>query len=76
MFLFLGGEFSLSIQALAIYDHMQPDIILGRENQNTGMEAIYLGPQLSLALGRSFSAIVGLDLPLEIDNQGLQNVPN
>lgn len=74
--LFLRDEFSLSLQALAVYDRMQPDTVLGRENRNTGMTAVYLGPQLSLTLGSQFSANVGVDLPLEIDGQGLQNVPD
>jgi len=76
VFLFLRDGFSLNLQALAVYDHMQPDIVLGRENQNTGMTAIYLGPQVNLTLGQSFSANLGVDLPVEIDNQGLQNVPS
>jgi len=76
VYLFLRDGFSLSLQALAVYDHVQPDIVLGRENLNTGMEAFYLGPQINLSIGMHFSANVGLDIPLEIDNQGLQNVPD
>jgi hypothetical protein len=76
VYLFLRDEFSLSLQALATYDHMQPDELLGRENRNTGMEAVYLGPQLNLSLGQHFSANVGLDIPVAIDNQGFQNVPD
>lgn len=75
-FLRLDDGFTLSLQAIATYDHMQQDVILGRKNRNTGMTATYLGPQLNLTLGRSFSANAGVDLPLEIDNEGLQNVPD
>ena len=67
---------SLSLQALAVYDDMQPDTVLGRENLNTGMEAFYVGPLVNLSIGEHFSANVGVDLPVEIDNQGLQNVPD
>jgi hypothetical protein len=76
VFLVLSDSFSLSLQALAVYDHMQPDILLGRENRNTGMEAVYLGPQAGLSIGEHFSANVGVDVPLEIENQGQQNVPD
>ena len=76
VFLFLCDNFSLSVQALATYDKMQPDTVLGRGNRNTGMTAIYLGPQLSLTVGRKFSANLGVDLPVKIDNDGLQNVPD
>ena len=76
VFLFLRDAFTLNLQALAVYDKMQSDTVLGRENRNTGMTAVYLGPQISLTLGPKFSANFGVDLPLEIDNQGLQNVPD
>jgi hypothetical protein len=40
------------------------------------MTAIYLGPQLNLTLGERFSVNAGVDLPMNIDNQGLRNVPD
>lgn len=76
VFLAVRDTFSLSLQALATYDRMQPDTVLGRENRNSGMTAVYLGPQISLAVGMNLSAILGIDLPLAIDNQGIQNVPD
>jgi len=76
IYLFLRDGFSLSLQALVVYDDMQPDTLLGRENLNTGMEAFYVGPQINLTIGEHFSANAGIDIPLEIDNQGLQNVPD
>ena len=76
VFLFLGDKFTLNLQALAVYDRVQPDTMSGRENHNSGMTAVYLGPQFSLTLGPKFSANLGVDLPVEIDNQGLQNVPD
>lgn len=38
--------------------------------------AWYLGPQLGLTLGERFSAVAGVDIPLHITANGLQNVPN
>jgi hypothetical protein len=40
------------------------------------MTAIYLGPQLNLSIGEHFSLNAGVDIPIEIDNRGLQNVPD
>ena len=75
-FILLHPERSLSLQLLAAYDNAAPDTVLDRENLNSGMTAIYLGPQLQLALGSRFTANAGVDIPLRIENQGLQNVPN
>lgn len=75
-YLFLDDSFTLSLQVLATYNRMDPDTVLGRENRNTGMTATYLGPQLNLTIGEHFSANAGVDIPMAIDNQGLQNVPD
>src|SRR5207249_2073356 len=76
LFLWLHETFTLSLQALGSYDSMDPDIVLNRKNGNTGLRAIYLGPQLNLTIGERFTLNVGADLPVHIDNDGLQNVPN
>jgi hypothetical protein len=76
VYLFVHEAFTLSLQTLATYDTSDPDTLLGRPNRNTGMTAIYLGPQLYLTLGERFSANAGVDLPISIDNNGLQNVPD
>ena len=75
-YLVLDDSFTLSLQALATYNTMNPDMVLGRENRNTGMAATYLGPQINLTIGEYFSANAGVDIPMQIDNQGLQNVPD
>jgi hypothetical protein len=76
IFLFLEKSFTLGLQALATYDKMDPDELSGARRPNTGMTAIYLGPQINASLGSRFSLYAGLDIPVEIDNKGLQNVPD
>jgi len=76
VFVFLEDNFTLSVQALAVYDWMKPDNVLGRQNLNTGMTAVYIGPQIVLTIGQYFSANLGVDIPLNIENDGLQNVPD
>jgi hypothetical protein len=76
VYLFLHEALTLSLQTLATYDSSDPDILLARQNRNTGMTAVYLGPQLYLTLGERFTANAGVDLPISIGNNGLQNVPD
>jgi hypothetical protein len=75
-FVFLEKSFTLGVQALATYDTMDADEFSGERRPNTGMTAIYLGPQLILTIGQRFNANAGVDVPIEIDNKGLQNVPD
>jgi hypothetical protein len=55
---------------------MARDEVVGRLSNRTGMTAWYLGPQLGLTVGERFSAVAGIDLPLSITANGLQNVPD
>lgn len=75
-YLLLKDNFTLSLQALAVYDTLARDELLGRKSDRTGMTAWYLGPQVTLTWGERFSANAGADLPLHIANNGFQNVPN
>lgn len=67
---------SLSVQANVIYDVMGRDEILGQRSDRTGTRALYLGPLVTLNAGERFSANAGVDLPLRIENNGFQNVPD
>ena len=66
---------TLSLQLNAGYDTMARDELLGLESDYSGMTAWYLGPQLALSVDR-FSAVAGVDMPLHITSNGLQNVPD
>ncbi|MEK7781877.1 MAG: hypothetical protein AAB370_10305 [Verrucomicrobiota bacterium] len=76
VFLVSNSKMSFSAQANVIYDVMGRDEILGQRSDRTGMKALYLGPLLNLTVGQQFSANVGVDLPLRIENNGFQNVPD
>jgi hypothetical protein len=75
-YLLLGKRHTLSLQANAAYDTMARDQLFGRVSNRTGMSAWYLGPQLALTLGNQFSTVAGVDVPLHITENGLQNVPD
>jgi hypothetical protein len=75
-YLLLEDNFTLSLQALAVYDTLARVELLGRKSDRTGMTAWYMGPQVTLTWGERFSANAGADLPLHIANNGFQNVPD
>jgi len=52
------------------------DELLGKTSDFTGMTAWYLGPQLGFTFGSRFSAVLGVDLPIHIANNGFQSVPD
>jgi hypothetical protein len=75
-YLLLADSFSLNLQANASYDRMRRDELLGRSSDQTGFTAWYFGPQIGLTAGSRFSAAAGVDVPLHITANGLQNVPD
>lgn len=72
----LNDSFTLSFQALAVYDTLARAELLGRKSEGTGMTAWYMGPLATVTWGERFSANAGGDIPLRIVNNGFQNVPN
>jgi len=75
-YLWSGKAATLNLQANAGYDTMSRDVIGGRTSNNTGYTAWYMGPQLGGTIGENFSAVAGVDIPLQITSNGLQNVPD
>ena len=67
---------SLSLQALATYETMAHDRLLGQTSARTGSTGWYFGPQINFTLGEHFSANAGVDIPLQITANGFQNVPD
>jgi hypothetical protein len=76
LYFLLHDNYTLNLQGLVSYDSMGRDEIDGRISNRTGFTAWYLGPQMGLTVGERFSAVAGVDLPLSITANGLQNVPD
>ena len=55
---------------------MKRDRVLGLETPFTGMTSWYLGPAFTFTFGEHFSAQASVDVPLRIQNNGVQNVPD
>ena len=65
----LGAQFVVS------GEHKDVDRFRGRPADDTGITSVFVGPQLVASRGR-FSAELGVDLPVKIDNTALQVVPD
>jgi hypothetical protein len=75
-FVLLDKGYTLSLQAFVLYDDMARDELLGQPSDRTGSTAWYLGPVANFTWRSQFSANIGVDLPLHIDNGGYQSVPD
>ena len=72
----LTRDYTLSLQANAFYEDQNSDRSFNQINNQTGARSWYLGPQLAFTWGEHFSANGGVDIPLSIDNRGLQSTPD
>ena len=75
-YVLLQDEYSLALQAVVSGEYKGKDTFQGATAEDTGVTAVYLGPQASFTWGANFSAQVGLDLPVSIENTSLQTVPD
>jgi hypothetical protein len=75
-YLLLHDNFTLSLQGNVFYEAMDEDEIIDQENDHTGFTSWYAGPQLNLTIGERFSFNAAVDIPIDIDNNGLQTVPD
>lgn len=75
-FLLATEDYSLSLQALAVYNTMGRDTLEGRISDRTGQTAWYLGPQINFTWSGHFTANLGVDVPLHITANGFQAVPD
>ena len=76
VFVLLDKGYTLSFQAFALYDDMGEDELLGTPSGRTGLTAWYLGPVVNFTWGSQFSANIGAEFPLSIENNGYQSVPD
>ncbi len=75
-YLVLREEYTLSLQALVSGEHKGRDTFQGEVAEDTGMTAVYIGPQVNFTWKEKLSVHLGADLPLSQDNTALQTVPD
>jgi hypothetical protein len=76
VYLTLGHETSLSLQAVVSGESKGQDTIGGVSTDDTAITAVYLGPQVNFTWSSSLSAQLGADLPVSIVASGQQVVPD
>ena len=52
------------------------DTFRGEKAEDTGITAVYLGPQINFTWSEKLSVEIGADLPVSIQNTALQAVPD
>ena len=76
IYLALGHQYTLALQAVVSGERKDTDTFQGASANDTGVTAVYLGPQLNFTWSGRLSAQAGADLPISIDNTALQTVPD
>ncbi len=72
----LRHEYTLSLQAIVSGEYKGKDTFQGESAEDTGVTAVYLGPQVNFTWGAHLGAYVAADFPMSIDNTSLQTVPD
>ncbi|PYI88319.1 MAG: hypothetical protein DMF03_11000 [Verrucomicrobia bacterium] len=65
----------VGVQCVVSGEHKDVDRFRGEPAEDTGITSVYVGPRIVGSFNQ-FSAEVGADLPISIDNTGLQVVPD
>ncbi|HZI32579.1 MAG TPA: hypothetical protein VFF11_09565 [Candidatus Binatia bacterium] len=76
VYLVLDHHYTLALQSVVSGERKETDTFQGASADDTGVEAVYLGPQLSFTWSNKLSAQAGADFPISIDNTALQTVPD
>ncbi len=72
----LSHKCTLAVQAVVSGEYKDRDTFRGEKADDTGVTAVYLGPQVSFTWSAKLSAEIGADFPLSIANTSLQAVPD
>jgi hypothetical protein len=72
----LSERYTLSVQVVVSGEAKGRDTFQGHKAEDTGVTAVYLGPQINFTWSDKLSVEVGADLPVSIDNTALQTVPD
>lgn len=65
---------SISLKTNLSGEYKGMDIFRGNKSEDTGVNSMFLGPEVVYSAGSNFSAHAGFELPLFIDNTDLQLV--
>ena len=72
----LNDNYTFALQLNVSGERKKTDTFQGSRAADTGVTAVYLGPQASFTWSDKFSAEIGADFPVSIANTALQTVPD
>lgn len=72
----LDERYTVTFQVVASGEYKGKDKFQGETADDTGMTAVYLGPEVGFTWHENLSAQVGLDLPVMLQNTSFQSVPD
>jgi len=72
----LSHKYTVSLQAVVSGEYKGRDKFGSETAEDTGVTAVYLGPQLNFTWGDNLAAYLAADLPMSIENTSLQTVPD
>jgi hypothetical protein len=75
-YILMGAKHTLSLQAVVSGEQKGLDTFHGQPAEDTGLTAVYLGPQINYTWSENLSAHLGLDWPVSMENTALQTVPD
>jgi len=75
-YIVLDEQYSITFQAVASGEYKGKDKFRGETAEDTGLTAVYLGPEIGFTWGEHLSARLGADLPVTQENTSLQTVPD
>jgi hypothetical protein len=75
-YLLLEDNYTLALQLAVSGERKGLDTFAGATAADTGVTALYLGPQATFSWSDKLSVQVGVDIPVVMDNTALQTVPD
>jgi len=75
-YLVLNEHWTFTLQLNVSGEYKETDTFRENKAEDTGVTAVYLGPEISVTWGDKLSAELGGELPVSIDNTSLQLVPD
>lgn len=76
VYLALTHSYTITLQALASGETKEKDTYYGVEDPDSAATVVYLGPQIGFTWSNKLAAQVGADIPVSIENTGVQVVPD
>src|SRR5206468_12362135 len=75
-YLLLDDRYTVTFQLVASGEYKGKDKFQGETAEDTGMTAVYVGPEIGFTLHENLSAHLGADLPVLLANTSFQSVPD